>query len=457
MRFLFLAIACCLLLGQAQAQFNSFCPGQNTTGYVVELVEHNNQLYATGLFSRICGKLIKSVARWDGAQWNALTNETGGVIDAGHAMTVIGGKLYLAKYEWNQDSNWLVRIEQNTMRKILPGFWRTNPNPNLNQVPILYDVLEYKQQIVVSGEFDRVGNQSIQGVARYTGSGWAPLAEGLTGYLPNTYNLIAPHGMFVWNDNLLVAGNFLKAGKIVANGVGRWDGTQWYAMGEGFNKAAYGFGTLNGELYACGEFTASGNTPLGGIAKWDGNAWVDPGFGFVKSTPDELLYVHTLQEINGKLYVLGGFKKVVFQGDTLACSAIVVFDGSTLDLLGGGLPNLDAEAIIPYRQGILVGGGIVNGSTGYIGAYGDITDAHTPETEPAVVISPNPVSDKLHLKLPTAASSSFQIFNALGQTVLEGTHTAADPEIDMSNQASGVYFLVLRVGGRQWVERVVRE
>lgn len=434
-----------MLAVQAQAQISPFCPGQTTTGYVVELTEHQGQLYAAGLFSRICGKLAKSIARWDGTQWNPLTNATGSVIDAVHALEVIDDKLYMAKYEWQADSNWLVRVENNTLYKVLPGFWRTNPNPNLNQVPILYDVVSFQGQIIVSGEFNRAGGQTINGIARYTGNGWAPLEEGLTGYLPNTYNLIAPHGMLVWNDNLYVAGNFLKAGNVTANGAARWDGTRWHAMGEGFNKAVYGFGVFQGSLYACGEFTASGATPLGGIARWDGSAWVDPGFHFIKSNSDELLYIHTLREVDGRLYVLGGFSRVLVQGDTLDCSAVVAFDGSKLDLLEGGLPNFDAEAILPYQGDILIGGGIINGSSGYIGVYGKASGAENPiETEVAApFIFPNPAEERIRLQLPETGKASFTLYNALGNAVTSGELHNIRPEIDLRGLPAGVYLLAV--------------
>lgn len=437
----------------AVAQFDPLCPGQITSGYVVDFAEYEGSLYVTGLFGRICNKLAKSIVRWDGTTWQTLTNSGVGTVDAGHALEVIGGKLYLAKYEWNIDSNWLVRIENNTMRKVYPGFYRTNPNPNLNQVPILYDVVEYKQQIIVSGEFDRAGNQVVRGVARYANNTWQPLGEGLSGYLPNTYDLIAPHGMLVWNDNLYVAGNFLKAGSVTANGVAQWDGTEWHAMGAGFDKAVYGFGSFQGALYACGEFTASGNTPLNGIAKWDGTAWVDPGFGLVRSDPNEVYYVHSLRTIGDKLYVLGGFKKAVIQGDTLDCSAIVAFDGTKLDVLGGGVPNFDAEAIIPYKQGILVGGGIVNGSSGYIATYGVTTDVAAPEPEAAWEVFPNPVSDRLSIRSKEMDVFSFVLTDALGQIVLTGKSTAA---LDLSEFAPGVYFLSIETLHKRMAHKVIR-
>ena len=38
--------------------------------------------------------------------------------------------------------------------------------------------------------------------------------------------------------HLIVAGSFSMAGGVVANGIARWDGTQWHAIGDGFPGAA---------------------------------------------------------------------------------------------------------------------------------------------------------------------------------------------------------------------------
>jgi hypothetical protein len=444
---------------QLSAQFTHFCPGLNTNGYVVDLEEHLGQVYATGLFSRICGKTVPAVARWDGNQWHTVINGSGSFIEAGHALAVIQDELYLAKYVWSIDSNWLLRLDHtNTLRKVLPGFWRTNPNPNLNQVPILYDVVEYQGQIVVCGEFDRAGDQSISGIAAYTGNGWASLGGGLTGVIPNTYDLVAPHGMMAWNGDLYVAGNFRRAGDVVVNGVARWDGSQWHAMGAGFNRAAYGFGVLNGELYACGEFTASGTTPLGGVARWDGSQWVSPGFRLGPQTPGALWYVHTLREVNGILYILGGFKRAFVQNDVLLCSAIVAFDGTNLDVLGGGLPGVDAEAILPYQQGVLVGGGIINGNSGHL-HYLNLT---TPVSEAAaglpLAIRPNPASDEITLQIPGTLTIRYEWYDALGRQMSTGTALGPETTWRIGGWHPGIYYLkVWMEDGASAVRAIIKQ
>jgi hypothetical protein len=430
------------------SQFAHFCPAQQTNGYVVELETYQNQVFATGLFTRICGIQATSIARWDGNQWKALTNTSGSSIDGGHALAIIQDSLYLAKYEWAADSNWVIRVDSSfALRKLLPGFWRSNPNPASNQVPILYDIVDFRGQMVVCGEFDRAGNRIIQGIAGRTDNGWEPLGGGLSGYIPNTYNLVAPHSMLVWKDDLYVAGNFLKAGDTVVNGVARWDGQRWHSVGQGFNAAALGFAVYQDELYACGEFTASGQTELGGVARWDGQQWVNPGFQLGPQIPGALWYVHTMREIDNKLFILGGFKNAIIDGDTLTCNGVVVFDGRTLDVLNGGLPSGDAEAILPYKNEIWIGGGIINGNAGHIHVLERPGSFHHPEEKTPVLIFPNPVNDEITLNAKGLRTFQFTWFDAFGKVHLTGTAQGEIHTWKTHHWHPGLYFLCIQPDG----------
>ena len=49
-----------------------------------------------------------------------------------------------------------------------------------------------------------------------------------------------------------------------------WDGTQWSALGAGFDNTVYDLAEYNGELYAVGAFESSGGAAMERIARWDG-------------------------------------------------------------------------------------------------------------------------------------------------------------------------------------------
>ena len=108
-----------------------------------------------------------------------------------------------------------------------------------------------------------------------------------------------PHQMVVHDNELWGVGNLRFAGGVEVNGVAKWDGTTWSALGDGFNSTVYGVGVYNGELFAGGDFTQSGTQTLKRIAKWNGTDWVSPGFGFEPTGPNDYTFVHTFWKIMG--------------------------------------------------------------------------------------------------------------------------------------------------------------
>src|SRR5262249_36975624 len=105
--------------------------------------------------------------------------------------------------------------------------------------------------------------------------------DGTYGHIVDTglnNNVLA---MVAMDTNLYVAGSFTTAGEIFSKGIARWDGTTWWSVGNG----VVGSGTINAlavmgtNLYAGGTFTNIGGVPAANIAKWDGNTWSALGSG----------------------------------------------------------------------------------------------------------------------------------------------------------------------------------
>ncbi|MCL4790171.1 MAG: hypothetical protein KJ070_25885 [Verrucomicrobia bacterium] len=82
-----------------------------------------------------------------------------------------------------------------------------------------------------------------------------------------------------FRGELHVGGAFVAAGRNFSPGVARWDGTNWCPLGEGLsvtNAGSPAVATLavyDGELYAGGLFVRSGDVALPGLARWNGTNW----------------------------------------------------------------------------------------------------------------------------------------------------------------------------------------
>lgn len=123
--------------------------------------------------------------------------------------------------------------------------------------------------VYAGGRFTMAGGVVVNHIARWdsTTTSWHPLGSGMgaTAYTPEVYALVVgPDG------SLYAGGAFLTAGGIDSPYVARWDGTSWHSLGTGMDSVvnALVFGP-DGALYAGGYFTMAGGVAAHRIARWD--------------------------------------------------------------------------------------------------------------------------------------------------------------------------------------------
>src|SRR5207245_7504002 len=77
--------------------------------------------------------------------------------------------------------------------------------------------------------------------------------------------------------NVYAGGFFTTAGGVTVNGVAKWNGTSWSALGSGISGANANVEDFafdkSGNVYVGGSFTTAGGLPASCIAKWDGTSW----------------------------------------------------------------------------------------------------------------------------------------------------------------------------------------
>ena len=95
----------------------------------------------------------------------------------------------------------------------------------------------------------------------------------------------AAYSATLYQDLLVVAGEFTQAGSVAAKRVAGWNGSNWQAFGGGIdNGIVWALCEFEGDLIAGGSFTtvASG-VPAARIARWDGTSWSQMGAGATSS------------------------------------------------------------------------------------------------------------------------------------------------------------------------------
>ncbi|MCA8951530.1 MAG: hypothetical protein KDE27_18630, partial [Planctomycetes bacterium] len=202
--------------------------------------------------------------------------------------------------------------------------------------------------LIAGGSFSAIGGRAAKRIARWDGSEWAPLGQGVTSTSGSTVRAIVetPTG------DVIAGGEFLAMGGIAANHVARWDGANWSALGSGVSGGTshvYALAALdNGDVIVGGLFTAAGGVAgTAAIARWDGASWSSIGGVGVSGR------VYALAKLPGGDLVAGGW--FASAGGTTAAS-IARWNGSTWSAFGGGIAGaVYAIAILPNGDLIAAG------------------------------------------------------------------------------------------------------
>jgi trimeric autotransporter adhesin len=141
-----------------------------------------------------------------------------------------------------------------------------------------------------AGGFTRAGGVHAQGVARWTGSAWAPVGGDFDGDV---------NALIVHDDGtgptLFAGGLFRSVGGVPADFVAKWNGVSWVALGTGtlikgggvYALASHLTGSSVKHLFAGGDQLYYTNPVFAvGVLQWSGSTWLTPQSG----TPDIKVY-----------------------------------------------------------------------------------------------------------------------------------------------------------------------
>jgi trimeric autotransporter adhesin len=292
-------------------------------------------LYVGGEFGIIGDKSIKNIARWDGSSWNALGDGPDRPVDV-LAMNK-NGILY-AGYEgghWSIDTLSILSKWDGTtwssITTLIPdkiGKWVNRWIGDL--------ACDDKGDLYVGGGFDSIGGRAFSNIAKWDGTAWSSLGNGISGVYGIQKMAFDKHG------DLYVCGNFDSAGSIVAHNIAKWDGTGWSALGSGILKDPDSYEPVktllfdkDDNLYAGGDFNTAGDVEAHNIAKWDGTRWSALGDGIQSSDSNGCLVNALAIDDDGVLYAGGRFMKA----GTAESYGIAKWDGTAWGALGSGLLN----------------------------------------------------------------------------------------------------------------------
>jgi len=409
-------------------------------------------LYAGGAFTAVAGKSANHIARWDGEAWTALGEGIGGVSSPiVYAMTVFddgdGPALYAAgdfTTAGGETANQIARWDGTAWEALGEGLdndVRALAVFDDGSGPVLY----------AGGLFHTAGTASATGIAKWDGGEWSALDSPLGGGLPFVY------AFEVFDDGtgpaLYAGGTMFTAGGKQAPNIARWDGSAWTSVGGGVSNWVSGLRAFDDALYAGGAFTTAGGVSALRVARWDGDSWSGMGAG----TAGDFPWVNTLLPFDDgtgpALYVGGWFESAGGQ----PANRIARWDGETWSRLDVGL-NERVWALLEHDDG--------SGSALYVAGHFTAAGGQpagriarwvcepsvgteggaTPQAPLQITVYPNPARGEATIVYETneGGGTGIVVHDLLGRVVREVHADEVPPgnhtaRFDVSDLAPGAY------------------
>lgn len=285
-------------------------------------------LFLVGSFTVAGLSGTQRVVRWNGSIATAV--DTGlpanvsfgslAVFDAGTGPMLYAGVPSTAGgvYVWN-GSRWTTTAPHLAARRIYALATYTDANG-----PALY----------AAGEIDVHGGTTFNNVARYDGTSWTPLGVGIT---PSGVGF----ALTVHDDGsgarLYLAGQFTRAGGLLADGLASWDGAAWHPITNGPNlnyaRSLVSFDDGSGPgLHVGGYFQRVGRVAATKAAVLRNGEWERLAGG--EGMGAEVHALHEFDDGTGKaLYAGGAFETA----GTRVARSVARWDGAAWSALGA--PN----------------------------------------------------------------------------------------------------------------------
>lgn len=236
----------------------------------------NGDLIAAGTSPAGGSSLVRRIARWDGQTWSTIGTPDRSVkamVAMPNGDLIVGGQFTSIDAV---PAMGVARWDGSVWSPLGAGISSASGTQG-GDVRAL--ALMPNGDLIAGGSFSRAGAAPALNIAQWDGTAWSSLGSGLGNFV-NALTVL-PSG------RLVAGGGFGNAGTVVASRVAQWDGTAWSPLGSGLSVPLNGFqdrvwslATLpDGTLVAGGEFADAGGLPANGIARWNGNAWSAIGSG----------------------------------------------------------------------------------------------------------------------------------------------------------------------------------
>jgi hypothetical protein len=329
--------------------------GPNPGGEFFTMIDFGGDLYLGGNFSAaVPGECdAHNVARWDGLSWHNVSNP----IDCDQPS---GWVRSLAVFNDGSGPALFAGGEFSSIEKYTNGHW-VSAASGYNTTAILTFDVGLGPRLCIADRLVFSNNSSY--LRQWTGQSYQTFDKGVDFSVQAACMADLGKGPV-----LIVAGDFLRAGNVLARRIAAWDGAQWSPLGQGIG-ADPGAGLVSSmetlddgrgpELFASGTFTAMDGALANHVARWDGKQWSNVGGGFTGPSGNSRVFaIKAFDDGTGpQLYASGTF----FSAGDVPANAIARWNGAAWSQVGDGFASGAALAMQVFDDGagpaLYVGGG----------------------------------------------------------------------------------------------------
>ncbi len=394
-----IALSALVLIGGAfsPARADWGAVGTGTDSYVMSLAaDKSGNLYAGGAFSTAGSVNVNRIAKWNGSSWSALES---GMYSGSEVQSLVfdsSGNMYAGGFFFSVGAvaglNSIAKWNGSTWSALDSGVFSNMGGGIVKKLAV-----DKSDNLYAAGVFDHTGGVTVNGIAKWNGSAWSALGSGMGG---GVYALAVDS-----------SGNVYAAEP--SGGIAKWNGSAWSALGSGANGIVYALAAdSSGNVYAGGEFTTAGGVAVSNIAKWNGSTWSALGSGMNGA-------VSSLEfDSSGNLYAAGGSNVAKWNGSAwstvgsgMAGVISLAFDSSGNLYAGGSFTTaggLPANNIAKYSTSNIISGYVRDsGNIGISGVTMTFSDGSTVVTDNSGFYTKTVSSNWSGTVTPSKSSYSF--------------------------------------------------
>jgi hypothetical protein len=373
-----------------------------------------DDIYVGGYFDNVGDTRASNIARWHRPTrtWHALGVDTlEGVNAMAHAMLMVGDDLYVGG---DFDSAGGAPANKVAVWSRATNQWRALPAIDGNGVNgAVRSIIRRGETVLFGGNIDSAGSLPALGLAYWSSDENLLLPYELG--LPTLVTAVRVSSLLVRDDTLYLGGYVEYGGFGGGSGVAKSvDGETVLITPDGVNGSVYDLAMIGDDLYMAGSFSEVEGVTVNGVARWNGLEWSALGSGDAVGVNG---WITSMIAHAGRIFVGGSFDKV---GD-IEASRIASWDGTAWTPLGSGT-NESVTAMTPDGDGVLVGGDftIAGGKVAVqIARWSTAPSGVAIEPIARASMTPHPVADvaRLGVTLERSATVELVIVDALGRVV----------------------------------------